>query len=33
MKTGLVIAASIIGTIAVLGAAKRFAPGLHSMVA
>lgn len=33
MKTGIVIAASILGTIAVLGAAKKFAPGLHAMVA
>jgi len=33
MKTGLVITASIIGTIAVLAAAKRFAPAMHAMVA
>jgi hypothetical protein len=33
MKTGIVIAAAVLSTLAVLGAAKKFAPGIHAMVA
>ena len=33
MKTAFVIMGSIAGTLLVLGAAKKLAPGIHSLVA